>query len=527
MGEMAMRDDTEFRLDSKELVVPINKLIEPQAGNFPLLNVMEALPAAIYTTDANGRIDLYNRAAVELWGREPDYGDERWCGSWRLYHPEGTPMPRDECPMARALRSGQAIKGEETVAERPDGTRVTFLAYPTPMRDSSGAIIGGVSMLIEVTGRKAADAQLNSRIEQLHALSELGMLALSSDDLQDLFDRTVVRLAEALQVEFAKILELRSCGTQLLLRAGIGWKPGLVGQACVGTQLDSQAGYALSVDEPVIVDDLSTETRFNEPSLLSDHGVVSGLSTIIYGRGQKPFGVLGAHTSAHRSFSSHDVYFLQSVANILAAAIERKSYKDRQEMLVREYSHRVKNNVSVIQAIARQAGRQVESIDSFMQSFEGRLAALSQAHDLLTASSWSGASLGKLVALILAGQVGEEFLDIDIEDVLLSPEGAQAMTFVLHELMTNAVKYGALSNGKGRVEIKGRRERDGGICLYRLSWRETGGPQVGGVTRQGFGSKLIGVTVERQCGGTLAVDWRPEGLAVNCALPLSSIAKDG
>jgi PAS domain S-box-containing protein len=519
-----MFDEADSAFEANQFEATVKNLVQPSTGQFPLLDVIKALPMAIYTTDANGRIDIYNRAAAALWGREPVRENERWCGSWRLFHPDGTPLPHEECPMARALKSGEAICGEEAIAERADGSRVSFLAYPTPLRDASGAIIGAVNMLRDITARKAADAQLHARIEQLHVVSELGIEALAGCDLQDLFDRAVARLSEELGVEMVKVLELRAGGTKLLLRAGTGWQPGLVGQACVSTGLGSQAGYTLSVDEPVIVENLNTETRFNGPSLLLDHGVISGLSTIIRGRDKKPFGVLGAHTSAHRIFTSDDIYFLQSVANVLAAAIERKSYQDRQAILVREFSHRVKNNISVIQAIARQTGRHAGSVDSFMRSFEGRLSALAQAQELLTASHGSGASLRELAQLVLAAQGEEDNLDIDIEDVRLSSEGAQTIALVLHELMTNALKYGALSNGKGMVEIRGRQTRAGHESTYGLSWRETGGPPVKGMADAGFGTKLVTSTVKRQCRGELAVDWHPDGLHVDCKFPLSSIA---
>jgi PAS domain-containing protein len=97
-------------------------------------DLLEALPAAVYTTDAAGRITYYNQAAVELWGRRPALGDDEWCGSWRLYWPDGTPMAHDECPMAVALREQRPVRGAEAVAERPDGTRVTS-PYPTLLRN--------------------------------------------------------------------------------------------------------------------------------------------------------------------------------------------------------------------------------------------------------------------------------------------------------------------------------------------------------------------------------------------------------
>ena len=89
-----------------------------------------ALPAAIYMTDAAGRITFYNEAAAELWGCRPELGKGEWCGSWKLYWPDGTPLPHDECPMASTLKTGRPVRGVEAVAERPDGTRVPFMPYP-------------------------------------------------------------------------------------------------------------------------------------------------------------------------------------------------------------------------------------------------------------------------------------------------------------------------------------------------------------------------------------------------------------
>jgi PAS domain S-box-containing protein len=134
--------------------------------------LLRALPAAIYTTDAAGRITFYNQAAVDLWGRRPDLVDERWCGSWHLYAPDGTPMPHDTCPMAKALKENRPLRDAEAVAERPDGTRVPFLAYPTPLRDASGGLVGAVNMLVDITQRKRAEdtqkllmGELNHRVK--------------------------------------------------------------------------------------------------------------------------------------------------------------------------------------------------------------------------------------------------------------------------------------------------------------------------------------------------------------------------
>jgi len=122
----------------------------------PLVAILKALPAAIYTTDAAGRITFYNEAAVGMWGGRPEIGRSEFCGSWRLYWPDGTPLPHDECPMAIALREQKAIDGQEAMAERPDGTRTPFLAYPTPLFDEAGKLTGAV-MLVDISGRKTVE----------------------------------------------------------------------------------------------------------------------------------------------------------------------------------------------------------------------------------------------------------------------------------------------------------------------------------------------------------------------------------
>ncbi len=129
---------------------------------------IDALGVAVYTTDADGRITFYNEAAAEFWGRKPDLG-ELWCGSWRLFWPDGKPMSHDACPMAVALRENRPVRGGEAVAERPDGSRVTFVPYPTPIRDEDGELVGAVNVLVDVTERHAAEERLRASAESLRA----------------------------------------------------------------------------------------------------------------------------------------------------------------------------------------------------------------------------------------------------------------------------------------------------------------------------------------------------------------------
>jgi PAS domain S-box-containing protein len=151
------RDITERKIESKKL----------ECAERQFRELLEALPAAIYTTDAVGRITFYNPAAVELAGRVPAVGDE-WCVTWRLYMPDGTPLPHDQCPMAVALRENRAVRGVEAIAERPDGTRVPFIPFPTPIRDASGKLIGAVNMLVDISERQQAETQQHVLLNELN-----------------------------------------------------------------------------------------------------------------------------------------------------------------------------------------------------------------------------------------------------------------------------------------------------------------------------------------------------------------------
>ena len=176
-----------------------------------------------------------------------------------------------------------------------------------------------------------AENGLERRVQQQATVADLGQYALTGCALDDLFDRAAELVAESLDTEYSKVLQYRPAHDDLLLRAGTGWESELVGTATVGADSDSQAGYTLQTGEPVVVEDLRTETRFSGPSLLVDSGVVSGISVII-GSPEEPWGVLATHTKAQRGFTEDDITFVRSVANILTDAIEREQLeRDRRQ----------------------------------------------------------------------------------------------------------------------------------------------------------------------------------------------------
>jgi PAS domain S-box-containing protein len=139
-----------------------------RAGKQRLQDLLAAIPAAIYTTDAEGTITYFNEAAIELSGHRPIVGVDKWCVTWKLYWPDGTPLPHDECPMAIALKEGRVIRNVEAVAERPDGTRVPFIPHPTPLRDSTGRIVGGINMLVDISERKHAETHQRVLLRELN-----------------------------------------------------------------------------------------------------------------------------------------------------------------------------------------------------------------------------------------------------------------------------------------------------------------------------------------------------------------------
>jgi PAS domain S-box-containing protein len=334
----------------------------PQGSAFPWLDaealvrgdgyfreVLEALPAAVYITDPAGRITYYNEAAVALWGHRPELGKSEWCGSWKLFWPDGRPLPHGDCPMALAVKERRPIRGMEAVAERPDGSRVPFIPYPTPLYDASGTFVGAVNMLVDITERKRAEEQQNT--------------------------------------------------------------------------------------------------------------------------------------------------------------------------LVAEMKHRLKNTLATVQAIAAQTLRKTPGEER--EAFSARLQALAKAHDLLSLKRWDRAALRDVVGTALGAfqeAHRERFLIDGPDDIWLDANRALLLAMALHELATNAVKYGALSNGIGQVHVAWKALKGDGPIRLSFYWREYGGPPVQPPAHKGFGSRLIERALQAGL-GTTRLEFDPQGLA--CTLDIT------
>lgn len=217
-----------------------------------------------------------------------------------------------------------------------------------------------------------------------------------------------------------------------------------------------------------------------------------------------------------------------TLGNVLRASgvtidiTELKEAEARRTLLVREVDHRARNALAIVQSIVRMT--KSKSIDTYVSTVEGRIAALSTAHALLAESRWEGASLNRLVEEELAPYRSAEAERIAVAGpaVFLKPETAQIIALVLHELATNAVKYGALSDAAGQVKLAWQCEQN----RLSLQWEETGGPPVTPPTIEGYGTKVITASIQQQLGGTATFDWRPVGLTFTMAISIGDSAAD-
>jgi PAS domain S-box-containing protein len=574
---------------------PINDLIARAAG--PLIEgddffreLVNALPAAVYTTDPSGRITYYNEAAAALWGCRPDLGNSDWCGSWKLFWPDGRVMPHDQCPMATAVKQQQAIRGLEAVAERPDGTRVPFLPFPTPIFNASGVFVGAVNMLVDITERKRAE-EATQRLACIVDSSDDAIISKDLDGIISSWNKAASRLFgyEAAEVigkpvtilipqdrrdEESFILQQIRRGERIdhyetVRRRKDG---GLIDISLTISPVRNAQGKIIGASK--IARDITKRKRELDASLMlasivetSDDAIISknldGIITSWNKGAERIFGYMAEEMIGKsikvlipREYHPEEDTILERIrhgqriehyetirqrkhgslinvsltvspvadpqgkivgaSKIARDITERKRTEAQISLLAREAEHRTKNILATVQATVHLT--QSETIDGLKSAIEGRIQALANVHALFVQSRWEGANLRNLVTQELSPhcQDVEARARIEGPDLLLEPYAAQTIAITLHELATNAAKYGALSVPDGRVHVAWSGVDKAHLILR---WTETRGPLVTSPTRKGFGTRVMERMIREQLKGKMQFEWRADGLVCEIVLP--------
>jgi two-component sensor histidine kinase len=372
-------------------------------------------------------------------------------------------------------------------------------------------------------------------VDQQRALAAFGEVALGAEDLSAVLTEACRLVGQALSTDLAKVVELTPDGKAMLVRAGVGWKPGVVNEVLVSADDDTPEGLTLK-DGAVISPDINREERFSYHEFLKDNGVQAFVNVLILsGKGRPPYGVLQVDSRSPREFHQSDIEFLRTYANLLGAAINRFRMVDElraalrdKELLINELNHRVKNTLATVQSIASQTLRNAPSPEQAVSALENRLQALSHAHDVLTRENWESANLSEIVAQAVEPyrSRGEHRIHVRGSPARLPPRMALALAMALQELATNAVKHGALSNPTGEVKVHWELTTKAGEYDLHMRWEESGGPSVvADSPKRGFGTRLIERTVKEELGGDLLLAFTPNGFLCELRVPFQEGAR--
>jgi PAS domain S-box-containing protein len=476
---------------------------------------LDRLPIGVYLCDRDGLIVRFNRRAVELWGRAPMIGDpaERYCGSIRLRLPTGALLPRSECPVVDVLRTGVAVRSQEVVVERPDGSRVTVMVDIDAVRDEAGEIVGAINCFRDVTDfRRRGDAA--------HALIVADNARLLHESEAELSES---RRSEVAAQRLAAIVESSDDAIVAKNLDGIirSWNAGA----------ERLFGYTAeeAIGKPITM--LIPEERLDEETTI--------LARIRAGERVDHYETVRRRKDGSPIEISLTVSPVRDAAGRIIGAskiardiTERRRAERQQKLLLQEMNHRVKNLFSLASSVVALSARSAKSTEDMASAVSDRLRALARAHALTLPAVSDGdhgaeGSIGlhALVRTIVSpyeerGDGDVARLTISGPDVAIANSSVTSLALLLHEFATNAAKYGALSTPGGQIQLDCTEE---GEWLV-LTWRERGGPVITGPREEeGFGSRLARATVKGQFGGEIVRKWRPEGLLIRLTVERSRL----
>lgn len=360
-----------------------------------------------------------------------------------------------------ARTSGPSSRGRGRQAQQPGPSLPSFLLMP----------------------RRQSKADRNALLEQQRVLARFGELALASEDLEEILTEACRLVCDALGTALAKVVEVEPDGRTLLVRAGVGWRHGVVGK--VRTDLDDRTpeGMTLRTEAPVVSPDLEREDRFNVPPFVAEHGVRATVCVPIVGPdGAAPYGVLQVDAREPRPFGEAEVAFLRTYSNMLASAVSRlhaaaelRRRAEEKERLFFELQHRVKNNLQVMVGLVEVQARRVRTAPAraALRAVGRRVEALRLLHDKLHLAGEVdrvdlGDYLGQLAAGLLRFHEGEAArirLVLEIErGISTSPDAAAPLGLVVNEFVTNSLKH-AFDGRPGTVGVRLEPDAGGGVRL--------------------------------------------------------------
>ena len=476
---------------------------------------LEAAQLGVWSWDlATNAVNCSSNLAA-LHGLPPGSFDGSYAGFLNCIHEED----RDavNAALQEAVQKQSAFRTRYRVAHTASSDeRWLATSGAVFVEDGARRVIG---LCYDVTERANLEIELRSRIKQQEALAQFGERALAEPDLERLLNDAVSTVALTLNVDFVKILELLPGDTELLLRAGYGWKSDLVGSILTATAPNSFARFTLGASAPTIADDFDTETRFEVPSYLKDHSCKSGVTVSIAGRDGRAYGILGVCTGKKRKFHSQDTSFLAAIGNLLAGAIQRRQLEQRHELMIRDMRHRSGNLFSQLLALFSQTARTSKSIPDLTSKYQARVLAMANAHRLITEGGWKSIPIMELLYVVLGPYIDR--VSFDGPNFDLEPDPVFHLSAALHELAANAIKHGSLSRPKGQLELRWSVSHAQRGMTLTLDWVEKNGPPARRPRKLGFGMRLIDLVIRRQLNGEVAYSYSRKGLSVKLIVPLT------
>ena len=385
-----------------------------------------------------------------------------------------------------------------------------------------GSATAFIGFLRDISERRDAEARLSRQARETQLLFEVTRLAAETGSFEEalrscleaICNITGWPVGHALVVDRASGSELVSTQVWHEEEPGIAAAMKQATREMRFTRGVGLPGMILASGEPAWVADAAADPNFARKDL----GFASAFGFPVRSEG-RIIAVLEFFTRGTAEPDSDLMLIVRTLGEQVGRVLERKRTEEHQLLLVNELNHRVKNMLAIVQSIAAQTFK-TES-ESGRRAFESRLAALASAHDLLTSESWEAASLRHVVERATMGcGAFSDRLRVEGPDLRIQPKTAVSISMAIHELCTNAVKYGALSNDSGKVALQWEVTGPDEAKRLRLTWHETGGPPVSEPRRRGFGSRMIERGLAAELGGTAVLHFQPEGLCCLVDAPL-------